>query len=185
MFFKFKWLLSALIMKFFCGKLAMPSYFAIPIFFTGMKSVFIGRRVRIFPGSRFETHGDGSIVIEDNVGIGQNFHITSSGFMRIGSGTVITANVSITNIDHKYEDISESILNQGINVTKTSIGSNCFIGNGVMIQAGTVLGNHCIVGSNSVVKGVFPDRCVIAGVPAKIIKIYDSSSQTWERVNNA
>lgn len=53
---------------------------------------------------------------------------------------------------------------------------------GVAIQAGTILGEQCIVGANSVVRGTFPDYCVIAGVPAKIIKIYNKESGEWVRV---
>lgn len=53
---------------------------------------------------------------------------------------------------------------------------------GAAIQAGTVLGKQCIVGANSVVRGTFPDYCVIAGVPAKIIRKYNAESHSWERV---
>ena len=54
--------------------------------------------VRIFPHCRMEVHGEkSSIHIEDNVSIGQNFHIVSGGDLQIGSGTTIAANVFINN----------------------------------------------------------------------------------------
>jgi len=53
---------------------------------------------------------------------------------------------------------------------------------GVAIQAGTVLGKQCIVGANSVVRGVFPDYSVIAGVPARIIKRFNFDKNKWEKI---
>lgn len=182
MIFKLKWLISALFLKLFCKKLEMPSYFSFPVFFQGLNNVSIGKRVRIFPGSRFEVHNNGYINIGDNVGIGQNFHITSGGELNIGSDTVILANVFVTNIDHGYEKIGVPILEQENIFKNTEIGSNCFIGIGAAIQAGTKLGNHCIVGANSVVRGSFPDYCVIVGSPAKIVKKYNFETESWERV---
>lgn len=181
--FKLKWFLSGLILKLFCKKIGFPSYFSFPIFFKGLNKVSLGKKVRIFPGSRIETHGRGTINIGDNVGIAQNFHITSGGKLEIGSGTTIAANVIITNIDHDYKDINKTLLDQGCKITDTEIGSNCFIGAGVIIQAGTKLGNHCTVGANSVVKGNFPDFCVVVGSPAKIVKIYDLDINEWVSVS--
>ncbi|MOA56318.1 putative acetyltransferase [compost metagenome] len=66
-------------------------------------------------------------------------------------------------------------------VRPTRIGENCFLGIGVRIQAGTILGKGCVVGANSVVRGEFPDHCVIVGAPARVIKRYDPASGQWQR----
>ncbi|EOB2820164.1 acyltransferase [Vibrio vulnificus] len=181
MIFKIFWFLSTIIISPFFKSIKLPSYIAFPLFFQGLKNVQIGRKVRIFPKSRIEVHGDGEIIIEDNVGIGQNFHITSAGKLVIGKGTVVSANVFITNIDHSYQEIDKPILEQPNVVKDTIIGDNCFIGIGASIQAGTKLGKQCIVGTNSVVRGEFPDYCVIVGVPAKIVKKYNLETKSWEK----
>ena len=90
----------------------------------------------------------------------------------------------ITNIDHQYTEIEKHILDQSLLAKRTDIGQNCFIGYGAVIQAGTILGKQCVVGSNSVVRGTFPGYCVIVGAPAKIIKKFNSNSQLWEKTNN-
>lgn len=159
----------------------MPGYLGKPILMRGLKRIKLGRKVRIFPGARFEVHGNGEIDIRDNVSIGQGFHVASQGNLVINSGTVISGNVLITNIDHEYKDVTKPILSQPHIVKETTIGENCFIGFGSVIQAGTVLGNHCVVGANSVVRGHFPDYTVLAGVPAKSIKKYDLSKKEWVR----
>ena len=42
-----------------------------------------------------------------------------------------------------------------------------------VILPGSHIGNPCVVGANSTVTGIFPDNCVIAGSPARIIRKYD------------
>ena len=77
------------------------------------------------------------------------------------------------------------ILDQPIISKKTYIGEGCFIGYGAVVQAGTILGKHCVIGANAVVRGVYPDYSVIVGVPARIIKCYDTSTKTWRKVDDA
>lgn len=181
---KIFWIIRAFLYKILFGKVKMLSYIGKPCFLNNAKKIFLGKRVRIYPGARMEVYGPkGKIIIHDNVSIGQNFHITAGDeCLEIGSGTLITSNVFITNIDHQYEDISKNILEQPNLIKTTKIGPDCFIGFGAGIQAGTVLGKHCIVGAGSIVKGNFPDYCVIAGVPGKIIKYYNAEQKSWRKI---
>jgi len=183
--FKIFWILRGLVYKPFFGKFGFPSYIGKPVFIENFKRIFIGKRVRIFPGARIQVVGtDASIIFEDNISIGQNFHITSIGELIIGKNTTIAENVMISNIDHEYQEIDIHILEQKHISRETKIGENCFIGYGVVIQAGTILGKQCIVGANAVVRGTFPDYSVIVGVPAKIVKRYDDVSKKWKKTNN-
>ena len=52
---------------------------------------------------------------------------------------------------------------------KIKIGNNVFIGNSCTILPSTVIGDNCIVGAGSVVRGKFPDNSVIIGNPAKVV----------------
>ena len=128
----------------------------------------------------FEPH----IILEDGVTIQQRCHITAADTLTIEKGATILFDVMITNIDHEYEDLTMPVGNQPLMVKKTQIGENCFIGSGVKIQAGTILGRHCVVGTNAVVRGTFPDYSVIVGVPAKIVKRYDEVSRKWKKTNS-
>ncbi|RZJ99393.1 MAG: acyltransferase [Flavobacterium sp.] len=177
-------MIRALLYKPFFGKFEMLSYIGKPIILKGIKNIFIGKNVRIFPNVRLETHGKyGKITIGSNVAIAQNVHITSGTDLKIGDSSTILANVFITNIDHDYEQINVHILKQEYLIKKTTIGENCYIGMGSCIQAGTNLGRQCIVGANSVVRGDFKDYTVLAGVPAKSIKRYDFENKIWKRTN--
>lgn len=180
---KIIWGLRSLVYKPFYGKIGFPSYIGKTTFVEGAKGIYIGKMVRIFPGIRMEAIEDGKIEIGDNVAIEQNAHIISKGStLRIGNRVTISANVFITNLDHEYEDINKSVMDQGYILKETSIGEGSFIGYGAAIQAGTILGKHCIVGTNSVVRGTFPDYSVLVGAPARVVKYYNTSTGCWERV---
>ncbi len=119
------------------------------------------------------------IVFGNSVTINQNFHCTCACSIRIGEGTAITANCGIFDISHPYEDITVGPKEAQIIAKPIRIGKNCLIGMNTVILPGTDMGNHCVVGANSTVSGVYPDYCVIAGSPAKIVKKYDLEQKKW------
>ncbi|CAB1057765.1 hypothetical protein D1BOALGB6SA_2520 [Olavius sp. associated proteobacterium Delta 1] len=125
-----------------------------------------------------------NIVFEDEVKVQQNLHLTCAEEIIIGSNTAIAANVTITDINHRYEDVHIPPEKQPLETSKVMIGANCKIYNNTVILPGTNLGRHNIVGANSVVAGEFPDYCVIGGAPAKIIINYNFDTRTWEKVAN-
>lgn len=179
---KIIWAIRAMLYKFKYGQIGSMSYIGKPLFTTGEKNCCIGKKVRIYPGMRMEImERDGKLYIEDDTSIGQNFHVAvAEKDVRIGAHTTISGNVHITSLDHEYKMINTHILKQPLKNRETVIGDNCFIGYGAVILAGTKLGKQCIVGANSVVRGSFPDRCVLAGAPAKIIKRYNEQTGCWE-----
>ncbi|GAB1444321.1 hypothetical protein MASR2M39_31730 [Ignavibacteriales bacterium] len=123
------------------------------------------------------------IIFNDYVSIQQNLHLTCAKKIEIGEWTAIAANVTITDIHHPYEDISLPIERQNIMVREVKIGKNCKIYNNAVILPGTSIGNHCTIGANSVVSGVYPDYCVIAGIPARIIKRFNPNLNKWQRTD--
>lgn len=162
-----------------------------PIRIFGKKQIAIGDKVIIMNNARIETINtwdnqifNPQIIIGDRVNIGQNFHLTAADKLIIGKDVTISGNVFITDIDHDYKKIGTNILNQELIISHTEIGDNSFIGFGASIQAGTVLGKQCIVGTNAVVRGKFDDYSVIVGAPARVVKKYNPVTGIWEKYNN-
>lgn len=53
------------------------------------------------------------------------------------------------------------------------IGDDCWIGANAVILPGVKLGRHTVVGAGAVVTKSFPEGgCVLAGVPAKVVKVF-------------
>lgn len=51
------------------------------------------------------------------------------------------------------------------------IGDNCYISTGVTILGPIKIGNNVTIGAGAVVTKDVPDNCVVAGVPAKVVKV--------------
>lgn len=158
-----------------------------PIFITP-KCITMGSRIfvrhfaRIEGVSKYlENSFEPILEIEDGVSIEQNAHITFAGRIFIGANTAIASNVTISDIIHPHENIALPPERQPIRTAGVTIGKNCKIYNNSVILPGTTLGNHNIVAANSVVSGSYPDYCVIAGAPARIVKIYDVKTNSWIR----
>jgi acetyltransferase-like isoleucine patch superfamily enzyme len=150
-----------------------------------------GRGVIVWKHGRIEGVGkynnkffNPEIVFHDYVTIQQNIHITCACSIIIGQNTAIAANVTITDMHHPYEDINIPIEKQDIRTSPVVVGADCKIYNNAVILPGTNIGKHCTIGANSVVSGTFPDFCVIAGTPAKVVKKYNFIKGRWEKTNH-
>ena len=150
-----------------------------PLFLTP-EHIIVGSKVKIWHHARIEGVEEYSgkffapeIILGDGVEIQQRVHITAASKLIIGNNTSILPDVLVTDINHSYDENDKPKGEQSISSKPTFIGSNCSIGAGTKILAGTNLGDGCVVGANSVVTGEFPPRSVIAGAPAKLIRIYD------------
>jgi serine O-acetyltransferase len=102
-------------------------------------------------------------VIPFKATIGQKCKITHGGI-----GVVIHPNAIIGDrvlINHQV-----TIGGSGLSTEVPVIGSDTYIGAGAKIIGPVTIGSNCAIGANAVVTKSFPPKCVIAGVPAKIIK---------------
>lgn len=83
--------------------------------------------------------------------------------VHIGDYVLISQNALILSHDHFRDEANQYV--------DTYIGHHVSIGWGAVINPGIRIGNHVIVGANSVVTKDVPDGCVVAGCPARIIKV--------------
>lgn len=136
-----------------------------------MKNITLGYDVLIDKNAWLQTHGNGKIQIDDHTYSGRNLTITSASSIHIKRGCLFSYHVSLMDHDHDIEP-DKSPNDTGITLAQPiEIGENCFIGAHSFILKGVVLGKNCVVGANSVVNKSFPDYSVIAGSPAKLIRM--------------
>lgn len=87
----------------------------------------------------------------------------------IGSQCLFSSGIDISVSD--MHSIFDRATGDRINPAKPiSIGSNCWIGEGVMILKGATIGEGSIVGTRSVVTGIVPAHCAAAGNPARVVR---------------
>jgi virginiamycin A acetyltransferase len=103
-----------------------------------------------------------SIAYDVNFIVDEGFH----------KGSQISNYPFINNLNkHNFQDISID-QREGI-----SIGNDVWIGMGAFIMPGVSVGNGAIIAANSVVTKEVPDYAIVAGSPAKIIKMkYDANT---------
>ena len=114
--------------------------------------------------------GNGNrLSIGDRSQLGQNSRL--NGTITIGNDCVMGPDVVMMATSHEFKSLEIPINLQGSKKEEPIIiGDDCWIGTRVIILPGVHIGAHCIVGAGSVVTKSFPDNCIIAGVPAKLIK---------------
>lgn len=188
----FMW--ASLITRFCYGKrlraLGRGAIIHAPLFWTP-EYLEVGEDVLVWPGCRFEgieldeadLGAPPRIILGDGVTFQQHCHVTAARHVELGARTSVLFGVMITDTDHCYDRIDQAPAIQPLRVRPTIIGEDCFIGARASIQAGTRLGRHCVVGTNAVVRGAFPDYCVLVGAPARIVRRYDAISGIWRRTS--
>ncbi len=103
------------------------------------------------------------IFIHTNV-FGPGLYIAHPGFCWAGESSLIGKNCSILPkvlLGKKHNGVKGKII---------IIGDDCYIGTGVTILGPVTIGNNVTIAANSLVNKDIPDNCIVAGVPAKIIK---------------
>lgn len=174
--------------KIFYGKCRFIRF---PFYIRGAKSMRGGERLTLGRFCRFELDGKKeSLIIGANCEMGDMTHIVALNHVEIGDSTLIASKCFISDTSHgKYKgDNQDSPLtppNSRLLISDSvEIGKNVWIGENVVILAGSKIGDGCIIGANSVVLGVIPSNSIAVGAPAKIKKVYNNNSRTWVKVES-
>ncbi|HEY7144140.1 MAG TPA: acyltransferase [Streptosporangiaceae bacterium] len=110
--------------------------------------------------------------VGDGCVIGRGSHIIAHQSIAIGDEVYTGPYVYITDQNHSYADPQAPIGRQWPVNAAVRIGAGSWLGAGAVILPGAQIGEHVVVAAGSVVRGQVPDRCVVAGVPARIVREY-------------
>lgn len=145
-----------------------------------------------------EMRNNGRVVIGEKVGFFGNIRVGYGSSMSIGSRTTSTNPVYVTIAESTSVTIGEDCMFATNNQIRTDdahpiydldtgnrinhskdiwLGDHVWVGYGATLFGGSKIGNGSVVGAFSVVRKQFPDNCIVAGVPAKIIR----QNIFWER----
>ena len=125
------------------------------------------------------------IKIGSGVYIGRYAYFVAIDSIVIEDGCVLSEYVYITDNAHGLHPNEGPIMKQPLECKgPVHIGRNCFLGFRTSIMSGVKLGDHCVVGANSVVTHSFPSYSMVAGSPARLIKVFSEKSKAWLPVAN-
>lgn len=107
----------------------------------------IGSRVGIRPYCFFSASA--SIVVEDDV--------------------IIGALSSVIDSDHTFAEGRPNVMHNSVIAEPVRIGRGTWLGERVAVLRGSRIGRCCMIGANSVVRGVIPDYSIAVGAPARVV----------------
>jgi carbonic anhydrase/acetyltransferase-like protein (isoleucine patch superfamily) len=110
--------------------------------------------------------------IGDGCVIGRGSHLVAHQSLVIEDDVFTGPYVYITDQNHSYADPDEPIGRQFPHNAPVRIGSGSWLGAGAVILPGACIGRNVVVAAGSVVRGTVPDHCVVAGVPARVVRRY-------------
>ena len=161
-----------------------------PFRFYGLNQISVGENVMInrdcwihtIPDNKHDVDG-AKLIIGSHVSIGMGSHISAAKHVMIGDYVLIAPNVFIQDISHAFERTDVPIIRQGISrMAPVVIGRGTWLGHNVVVLPGVTIGQHCVVGANSVVNSSIPDFCVAVGAPARVVKRYVPETRQWVKV---
>lgn len=121
---------------------------------------------------------EADVMIGEGVNIGTNCRIASQSKISIGASTLIAAYCYIGPGNHQQGEEGQPLIEQDMEIKGgVVIGSNCWIGARATILDGVTIGDNAIVGAHSLVRDSVPAGAVVAGTPARIIRMGRSVSE--------
>jgi acetyltransferase-like isoleucine patch superfamily enzyme len=140
----------------------------------------IGRWAWIGHGSKIRVH-EGEVSIGAKTVIGQDCTISAYQHVAIGRECIIADRVMLIDFDHGVTEVERPIRLQGIYKRDVRVGHNVWIGYGACILRGVSVGDNSVIGTSTVVTKEVPENAVVAGTPARVIRMRETpQAMRWE-----
>lgn len=164
-------------------------YAARSLIVINQRFIHVGEKVKIKKGYRIECYPQfagvqlhPSIIFEDGVIVGDHLTIFGGATVRVGKNSIFAGNVTLISENHGMDPESETPYHaQPLSTGDVIIGEGCWLGQNVCVLPNVTIGKKCVIATSSVVTHDIPDYCIAAGIPAKIVKRYNFSTNRWDK----
>jgi len=138
---------------------------------TGYKTMQIGENFRVCPNMKIYVENDGLLKVGNNFFSNYGTFIYANGSsITIGNDCLFGPDVLIINNNHAFEK-NELIRKQEEIKKPITIGNDVWIGAKSIILPGVTIGDGVVIAAGSVVNKDIEPYAVVAGVPARKIKM--------------
>jgi lipopolysaccharide O-acetyltransferase len=111
-----------------------------------------------------------ALTIGDRVWIRPFATLSAAESIVIEDDVVFGAMVSVVDSDHSHDAGKANVLDNPVRSSPIRIGRGTWIADRTAVLAGAQIGVGCMIGANSVVRGVIPDYSVAVGAPARVVR---------------
>jgi acetyltransferase-like isoleucine patch superfamily enzyme len=102
--------------------------------------------------------------------IGEGCILRGQGGITIGDDVYLGTLVQVLAVNHRFDDPTRPISQQGITAQGITIGDGSWVASGAIILDGVRIGRNAVVGAGAVVTKDVPDSCVAVGNPARVVR---------------
>ena len=117
---------------------------------------------------------EGEVSIGAKSVLGQECTISAFQHVSIGRECIVADRVMLIDFDHGVVEVERPIRQQGIYKRDVDVGHNVWVGYGACILRGVTVGNNAVIGTSAVLTTDVPDNAVVAGIPARVIRMRDA-----------
>ena len=135
----------------------------------GYGRLILGKWVHLGVNTALRCH-EGTLSLGDKSNLGRDISINCYLDVEIGDSALFADDVYISDFDHRFDDLTMPIKDQGIAKSRVRIERDVWLGTKVTVCRGVVIGEGTVVGANAVVTNDLPAFSVAVGVPARVIK---------------
>jgi acetyltransferase-like isoleucine patch superfamily enzyme len=132
--------------------------------------VHLGRWSWIGHGCKIRAH-EGEVRIGAKTVLGQEITISCYQHVSIGRECIVADRTMLIDFDHGVVETERPMREQGIYKRDVRIGNNVWVGYGACFLRGVTVGDNTVVGTYAVVNRDVPDNAVVAGVPARVLRM--------------
>jgi acetyltransferase-like isoleucine patch superfamily enzyme len=135
----------------------------------GRPAIRLGERVAFRDSVQIGGHG--VLEIGAHTSINDQVIITATERVRIGRDVMVAPRAFILDVDHRFDQEGIPISRQGYVSRPVEIGNDVWIGAGAIITKGVTIGDGAIIGANAVVTRDVPPNAIVAGSPARVLRM--------------
>lgn len=137
-------------------------------------SGILGREIpeSTFVAKPFHINYGKNLCLGHNIYINMNCTMLDLGGITIEDDVLIAPNVSISSEGHPIEpELRGHLFGKSVHISR-----GAWLGMGATILPGVTIGRHAVVAAGAVVTSDVPDNAIVAGIPARIIKMIESKT---------
>lgn len=120
----------------------------------------LAKFVKARSGVKLKVRANAKLDIGQGTSFNHGCMVVSHDDIKIGDNVQFGPNVLIFDHDHDFRT-QDGLRNLKYLNSPVSIGNNVWIGANVVILRGTVIGDNCVIGAGTVIKGIFENNTLV------------------------